>query len=116
MRKNLSIALTLLALIGAVPLLGACHTTAGAGKDLSATGHVLTTARRRTPRRYVEEKPPWPKVAAVEIGKRRNRREGSSPPGCLEIPPPAAGEFETGTKGKHQVTCTRTELSVPASR
>ena len=29
MRKNLSIALTLLALVGAAPLLGACHTTAG---------------------------------------------------------------------------------------
>ena len=38
MRKNLSIALTLFALVGAVPLLGACHTTAGAGQDLSATG------------------------------------------------------------------------------
>jgi predicted small secreted protein len=36
MRKNLSIAL-----VSAAPLLGACHTTAGAGQDLSATGHVL---------------------------------------------------------------------------
>jgi predicted small secreted protein len=41
MRKNLSIALTLLALVSAAPLLGACHTTAGAGQDLSAIGHVL---------------------------------------------------------------------------
>ena len=50
MRKNLSIALTLLALVGAVPLLGACHTTAGAGQDISATGHVLThSAEKATP-------------------------------------------------------------------
>ena len=50
MRKNLSIALTLLALAGAAPLLGACHTTAGAGQDISATGHVLTnSAQKNTP-------------------------------------------------------------------
>jgi predicted small secreted protein len=50
MRKNLSIALTLLALVGAVPLLGACHTTAGAGQDLSATGHAVThSAPKNTP-------------------------------------------------------------------
>jgi predicted small secreted protein len=42
MRKNLSIALTLLALIGVAPLLGACHTTAGIGEDVSATGHAVT--------------------------------------------------------------------------
>jgi predicted small secreted protein len=51
MRKYLSIALTLLALIGAAPLLGACHTTAGAGEDISATGHALThSADKETPR------------------------------------------------------------------
>ena len=50
MRKNLSIALTLLALVAAVPLLGACHTTAGAGQDLSATGHAVTnSAQKNTP-------------------------------------------------------------------
>ncbi len=50
MRKNLSIVLTLLALVGAVPLLGACHTTAGAGQDLSAAGHVVTnSAQKATP-------------------------------------------------------------------
>jgi len=50
MCKNLSIALTLLLLIGAAPLLGACHTTAGAGQDISATGKVLThSANRNTP-------------------------------------------------------------------
>jgi predicted small secreted protein len=50
MRKNPSIALTLLALIGAAPLLGACHTTAGAGEDISATGHALThSAEKNTP-------------------------------------------------------------------
>jgi predicted small secreted protein len=50
MRKNLAIALTLLALVGAAPLLAACHTTAGAGQDISATGHALTSsAQKNTP-------------------------------------------------------------------
>ena len=50
MRKNFSIALTLLLLIGAAPLLGACHTTAGAGQDISATGRAMThSADRNTP-------------------------------------------------------------------
>jgi predicted small secreted protein len=50
MRKPLSIALTLLLLIGAMPLLGACHTTAGAGEDISATGTAVTNgANRLTP-------------------------------------------------------------------
>lgn len=50
MRKEVSIALALLALIGAMPLLSACHTTAGAGQDISATGHAITdTAKKATP-------------------------------------------------------------------
>lgn len=50
MRKYLSIVLTLLALVGAAPLLAACHTTAGAGEDLSATGHAVTnSAQKNTP-------------------------------------------------------------------
>lgn len=50
MRKTLSLTLTLAMLIGAVPLLGACHTTAGAGQDISATGHALTdSADKHTP-------------------------------------------------------------------
>ena len=50
MRTNLSIALTFLALIGAAPLLGACHTTAGAGQDIAATGHALThSAEKNSP-------------------------------------------------------------------
>ena len=42
MRKHLSIALTLLALLGTLPLLGACHTVAGMGRDASDAGHVVT--------------------------------------------------------------------------
>jgi entericidin B len=42
MRKNLSIALTLLVLVGIAPLLGACNTTAGVGRDISDGGHVIT--------------------------------------------------------------------------
>jgi predicted small secreted protein len=50
MRMKLSIALTLLVLIGAAPLLGACHTTAGAGEDISSTGHAIThSAEKNTP-------------------------------------------------------------------
>ena len=50
MRNRLSIALTLLALVGAAPLLGACHATAGAGEDITATGHALTnSAEKNTP-------------------------------------------------------------------
>ena len=50
MRKKLSIAVTFLLLISTAPLLGACHTTAGAGEDISATGHALTnSADKHTP-------------------------------------------------------------------
>lgn len=50
MHAKLSLALTFLALIAAAPLLGACHTTAGAGEDLSATGHAIThSADKNTP-------------------------------------------------------------------
>jgi predicted small secreted protein len=50
MRANLSIALMLLVILAATPLLGACQTTAGAGKDISAGGHALTnTAEKHAP-------------------------------------------------------------------
>jgi entericidin B len=42
MRNKLSVALTLLAVLGIAPMLAACNTTAGAGKDLSAGGHAIT--------------------------------------------------------------------------
>ena len=32
----------MVALIGATTMLGACSTTAGAGQDLSSTGHAIT--------------------------------------------------------------------------
>jgi predicted small secreted protein len=50
MRANILSALTILVLLGAAPLLSACHTTAGAGEDISATGHAIThSADRNTP-------------------------------------------------------------------
>lgn len=50
MRRTLSMTLTLLALIGAAPLLAACHTAAGAGQDISNTGQALTnSADQNTP-------------------------------------------------------------------
>lgn len=51
MRLNPSIALTLLALIGIAPVLSACHTTAGAGQDISAAGQAITgSAQKNTPK------------------------------------------------------------------
>jgi predicted small secreted protein len=41
MPKNLMRTLTLLALLGVAPLLGACHTTAGAGEDISHAGKAI---------------------------------------------------------------------------
>lgn len=50
MLTKLSICLTLLALLAAAPLLSACHTTAGAGEDISSTGHAIThSAVKNTP-------------------------------------------------------------------
>ena len=50
MHTKLSLTLALLTLIVAAPLLGACHTTAGAGEDISATGHAIThSADKNTP-------------------------------------------------------------------
>lgn len=40
----------LLVLMGAIPLLGACHTTAGAGEDISKTGQAIEKgANKLTP-------------------------------------------------------------------
>jgi predicted small secreted protein len=47
MRNNLTIVLTLLALIAASPLLSACQTTAGAGQDISAGGNALTKSAEK---------------------------------------------------------------------
>ncbi len=44
MSKSTKLAITLVALLGAVPLLSACHTTAGVGRDLSQGGHALTNS------------------------------------------------------------------------
>lgn len=44
MRSKLSLALLLAMVFGAMPLLSACHTTAGAGEDLSAAGHKVTNS------------------------------------------------------------------------
>ncbi len=47
MRAKIFTALTLFILLGAVPLLGACQTTAGAGEDISNTGHAITNSAER---------------------------------------------------------------------
>jgi predicted small secreted protein len=49
-KRSLFLSLALLALVGAAPLLAACHTTAGAGEDISDTGKVIEkTADQHTP-------------------------------------------------------------------
>lgn len=47
MRTKIFAALTMLILLGAIPLLSACHTTAGAGEDISSTGHAITNSADR---------------------------------------------------------------------
>ena len=50
MYRKFLLSLTFLAIAAAAPTLSACHTTAGAGQDISATGHVIgDTARKATP-------------------------------------------------------------------
>ena len=41
-KKMTMLAFALLVLLSAAPFLGACHTTAGAGQDISKTGQALT--------------------------------------------------------------------------
>lgn len=41
---SLNFLLGILVIAGAISLLGACNTTAGAGKDVSAVGHAVTNA------------------------------------------------------------------------
>jgi predicted small secreted protein len=49
-KKTSLLTLTLLALLAATPLLGACHTTAGAGEDISKTGSAIEhTANKAAP-------------------------------------------------------------------
>ena len=41
MSNNRLLAVTLMALVGAAPLLTACNTTAGAGRDISKAGEAI---------------------------------------------------------------------------
>lgn len=45
-KKSLS-ALIMFVLLGVIPLLSACQTTAGAGRDTSGTGHAITDSAER---------------------------------------------------------------------
>jgi predicted small secreted protein len=50
MKRLGTFALTAILLLAAAPILGACHTTQGAGEDISATGQAIdNTARKATP-------------------------------------------------------------------
>jgi predicted small secreted protein len=46
-KRTTILTLTLLALLGAAPILGACHTTAGAGEDISKTGSAIENSANR---------------------------------------------------------------------
>lgn len=48
MRKRVSLFLTLIALGCVTGMLSACNTTAGAGKDISATGNAITDTAQDT--------------------------------------------------------------------
>ena len=45
--RKMTLSLTLLALLATVPLLGACNTTAGAGKDIANTGCAIENSANR---------------------------------------------------------------------
>lgn len=50
MRKWVKACLMVLALMSTVPLLSACNTTAGAGRDISNTGQAIErSARQNSP-------------------------------------------------------------------
>jgi predicted small secreted protein len=42
MQATQSVSLAIAALLATGLAVGACHTTAGAGQDIAATGHVIT--------------------------------------------------------------------------
>jgi predicted small secreted protein len=48
MQRTLIIGLTMLSLVAAAPLLSACHTTEGAGQDISATGQAIDKAAKKS--------------------------------------------------------------------
>jgi len=45
--RTLKLVIALLAILGAAPLLGACHTTAGAGEDISKTGQAIERSAKQ---------------------------------------------------------------------
>ncbi len=47
MPSKITLALLLTMLFGVLPLLTACHTTAGAGEDLTAAGHGITNSAEK---------------------------------------------------------------------
>ena len=47
MSRTRAVLLTLAMLIAALPILSACHTTAGAGEDISATGQAIDRAAKK---------------------------------------------------------------------
>ena len=50
MYKRLIVAIAVLSIVAIAPLLSACHTTAGAGEDISATGKAIEkSAKQNTP-------------------------------------------------------------------
>ena len=48
MYRKVVAGLVMLALTAVVPFLSACHTTAGAGQDISATGQAIDKAAKKS--------------------------------------------------------------------
>jgi predicted small secreted protein len=47
MNGKFAVVLAMLALVAAMPLLSACHTAAGAGQDIKATGQAIDNAAQK---------------------------------------------------------------------
>jgi predicted small secreted protein len=46
-KSTMMLAFTLFALLAVAPLLGACHTTAGAGQDIAKTGQAIENSANK---------------------------------------------------------------------
>ena len=52
MQRKVALVLAIVTLLGAAPLLSACYTTQGVGKDVQAAGHgIANTTAEHTPYR-----------------------------------------------------------------
>ena len=108
MRRIISITLALFLLIGTFPLLGACHTAAGAGEDISATGKAMTNSAEKH----------FTLGAGALPDKFLNTWDGhfGQAPVRPTLSSPLPANPASITMIKNQMIWTGTELSAPADR